>query len=270
MSARECHENCAPDPANAATVLKGSGEFRREPCLISVCRAQLPDQDGKRAAMTETTDITHEIIFKLRDWFGQSAGISARRIDGYCDYLREEAAYVCSAQPSRREEFLTGRWCARSALLQLGVPPSPIGIGPLQQPLWPPGVVGSISHDAGIAVAVVAQAESCRGIGIDLLENESAGRALSEASGIIASWDEERDACLAASRPVDPRALVFSIKESVIKAVSPSVQRRVDFSEINVRVRSGKFESAYAAESFWVRGRWQVLGKLIISAGVAV
>jgi 4'-phosphopantetheinyl transferase EntD len=225
-------------------------------------------ENGKRAAMTQTTDITQEIVFKLWDWFGDSAGISVRRVDGDCPCLPEEAAYICSAPPSRREEFLTGRWCARAALLQLGVPPSPIGVGSRRQPLWPPGVVGSISHDAGIAAAVVAQAKGCGGIGIDLLEHESASRALSEAAGVIASGDEERAARVATSGLVDPRALVFSIKESVIKAISPSLRRLVDFREINVEVRPGSFESFSAAEGLWLRGRWQVLGKLIISAVV--
>jgi 4'-phosphopantetheinyl transferase EntD len=211
--------------------------------------------------------ITKEIMVGLRDCFGHGAGISVRRIDGTCPYLPEEAAWIESAPKGRREEFLTGRWCAQQALRQLGLQPSPVGVGPQHQPLWPPGIVGSITHAAGIATVVVARAGNCIGIGIDLLENADATRALRDAAGLIASEDEEEEARVAASGLVDARALVFSVKESAIKAISPTLRRFLDFREIDVRFPADRFDlsNSSATRSVWVR--WQIVsGELILCA----
>jgi 4'-phosphopantetheinyl transferase EntD len=111
----------------------------------------------------------HGIARKLQNWFGDCAGVSVRRIDGSCSSLQEEENYIRSAATSRREEFLTGRWCARDALSKLGVPTSPVLVGCRGEPLWPNGVVGTITHGAGLAAAVVGRFDRWWGIGIDIL-----------------------------------------------------------------------------------------------------
>ena len=50
------------------------------------------------------------------------------------------------AVESRRREFITGRRCARRALADLGFPLAPILRGPNREPLWPAGVVSSITR----------------------------------------------------------------------------------------------------------------------------
>ena len=68
----------------------------------------------------------------------------------------EEAMAIERAVDKRRAEFTRGRACAREALSELGVPPQPIPVGTHRQPVWPLGVVGSITHCKGLVVAVAA------------------------------------------------------------------------------------------------------------------
>lgn len=71
--------------------------------------------------------------------------------------LPEEEAIIARAVPRRRREFAAGRWCARAALAQLGEPPVPILRGPQNEPQWPAGIAGSITHCAGYRAAAAAR-----------------------------------------------------------------------------------------------------------------
>src|SRR4051812_24879633 len=77
----------------------------------------------------------------------------------------EEADAIKAAVPSRRHEFVLGRWCARQALAELGVMARAIPVGHQRMPVWPAGVVGSITHCRGFVGAVVAPADQLRAIG---------------------------------------------------------------------------------------------------------
>jgi 4'-phosphopantetheinyl transferase EntD len=67
-------------------------------------------------------------------------------------------------------EFLAGRLAARRALAGLGRPAVAVPMAEDRAPVWPEGVVGSISHAAGLAVAVVADAPALLGVDIARLE----------------------------------------------------------------------------------------------------
>ena len=58
----------------------------------------------------------------------------------------EEAASIKRAVPKRWREFTAGRLCAREALRRLGIERHPILVGEHREPLWPSGVVGTLSH----------------------------------------------------------------------------------------------------------------------------
>ena len=79
----------------------------------------------------------------------------------------EEAACIVRAIPKRRREFAAGRWYARRALAQLGVPAAPLLPGPDRAPRWPAGVVGSIAHSDTICIAAVAWRERVQALGVD-------------------------------------------------------------------------------------------------------
>ena len=79
----------------------------------------------------------------------------------------EEEQALGRAVEKRRREFITGRACAREALGRLGLPPAPIGSGAHGEPLWPAGVVGSITHCEGYRACAVARASDLGALGID-------------------------------------------------------------------------------------------------------
>jgi 4'-phosphopantetheinyl transferase EntD len=56
----------------------------------------------------------------------------------------EKEAVISRAVGKRRREFRTVRHCARRALTELGLPPAAVLPGERREPVWPPGVVGSL------------------------------------------------------------------------------------------------------------------------------
>src|SRR5688572_23979746 len=61
----------------------------------------------------------------------------------------EEAAVVAGSVPKRQRQFAGARTCARRALASLGVPTQAVLSGSRGEPLWPPHVVGSLTHCDG-------------------------------------------------------------------------------------------------------------------------
>jgi 4'-phosphopantetheinyl transferase EntD len=83
------------------------------------------------------------------------------------DLMAAERDVVRRAAPRRRGEFAAVRGCARRALVRLGVPAGPILPDDGGAPLWPEGVVGSMTHTDGYCAAAVASARLVRSVGID-------------------------------------------------------------------------------------------------------
>jgi 4'-phosphopantetheinyl transferase EntD len=81
--------------------------------------------------------------------------------------LAAEAVHVGRAVPKRVQEFAAGRLCARRALAEFGIVDFPLKAADDRQPIWPDSVVGSITHTAGFAGAVVAERRSAAALGID-------------------------------------------------------------------------------------------------------
>ncbi|MET7350958.1 4'-phosphopantetheinyl transferase family protein [Streptomyces mirabilis] len=71
----------------------------------------------------------------------------------------------------RRHEFATTRACARKAMSKLGFTPSPILRGSHGEPLWPTGLVGSLTHCEGYRAAVLARIEDMAAVGVDAEAN---------------------------------------------------------------------------------------------------
>jgi|SRR5215472_4977312 len=156
--------------------------------------------------------------------------------------LPQEAAIVARASDKRRREFTTGRECARIALGKLGVELGPILVGERGAPLWPPGIVGSITHCDGYRAAVVARTSDVTAIGLDAEPNGPLPGGVLE----VVSRSAERDrlaalADLAAERPGQPGVcwdrLLFSAKESVYKAWFPLTGTWLGFEDADVTIK---------------------------------
>ena len=156
----------------------------------------------------------------------------ARRIDGEPGELfPEEVAHLDKAIESRRREFAAGRACAREALAKLGLPPVPILRGEKREPLWPQGIVGSITHCGGYCAAAVAHSARFVTLGIDAEADEP----LPEGVLRLVATDEDRAYLSEAPTGVHWDRLLFSAKESVYKAWFPLTGRWLGFEEASIR-----------------------------------
>ena len=80
----------------------------------------------------------------------------------------DEAAHLGLVAHRRRREFSVGRHLARQLLGELGESPHPLLSGSGREPLWPTGIVGSISHTSSGCLVVVGRDSAFRSIGVDI------------------------------------------------------------------------------------------------------
>jgi len=159
-----------------------------------------------------------------------------------------ELALVQDAIPQRQREFSRGRFCAHEAIRQLGLSVSPILAKDSRKPIWPSGLLGSITHCMGYTAAVVGRKCDYEGIGIDVEENlplpEGVWEVITTADE---RWQYENDLIEFANRSqVALDRLWFSAKESVYKAWSCLTDHWLDFHDCAIRF--DKTSSSFCAE----------------------
>jgi enterobactin synthetase component D len=144
---------------------------------------------------------------------------------------------IAQSVQKRQAEFFYGRICARAALKEWGVHGQQVGIGASREPIWPAGVIGSITHSGSLAAAAVLSSSQYRGIGIDLEEcGENEAGSLEALAGTVLLPSEQaflRSQAGTLSEAVLYK-LAFSAKESFYKAVFSVVGRFVDFTAIEI------------------------------------
>ena len=185
-----------------------------------------------------------------------------------------EAATVANAVAERRREFGTVRYCARKALLRIGVPAVPVLTDVDGAPRWPVGVVGSMTHCAGYRAAAVARSSELRGVGIDA---EPHAAMPDEALDLVLREEErpQLQALAAASPDLHWDRILFCAKEAVYKAWFPLTRRWLDFADVSTTVRlDGTFWASLHVRGPRVAGvdldgfsgRWVVGRDLVLAA----
>jgi len=185
--------------------------------------------------MIELSRDIEQIERSLKQWFSSQAFIKAARIQDY-PILPEEQALVANAVSSRQHEFATGRWLSRKGLQSFGLPDRPIEIGRLRNPLWPESVSGTISHDGELCAVVLMQEQQRNeaGIGIDLVSLPQRTGRMDKLAPMFMANADELSAMAAFNLAVDPALLLFSVKESVVKAMSFQLDDFIDMRAIEV------------------------------------
>ena len=194
------------------------------------------------------------------------AVLEVAMIDQHSDeLLPEERQLVESWAPHRQREFVRGRMCARRALDSLvagvaGLLPDPDGI-----PQWPEGVVGSISHCRGVAMATVANSADCRLIGLDLekINRLSAGainKVLHPIEESFAIGDQLK------------ATILFSLKEAFYKAQFPKWRALGNFRDLALEVDLAngvakiiEMGSRFKPELLRLRFRFRVVDDYVVS-----
>jgi 4'-phosphopantetheinyl transferase EntD len=150
--------------------------------------------------------------------------------------LPAEERHIRGMSAGRIAEFAAGRLCARRALGALGIWGQALDRREDRSPVWPNGVVGSLSHAGAHSVAAVARREEISGIGIDI---ESVGRIREELWPMLFV---AREVASIESRPVAERAalasILFSAKEAYFKFEYPTWSEWLDFIDVAVHIVS--------------------------------
>jgi 4'-phosphopantetheinyl transferase EntD len=183
--------------------------------------------------------------------------------------LPEEMALLDGAAEVRLAEFATSRNCARTALRQLGEPGGPILRGPKREPLWPDGIVGSITHCAGYRAAAVARASDVVTVGIDAEPHAAMPDRVVER---VLSC-EERAWLDRAPAGIHWARVIFSAKESVYKAWFPLARRWLGFDDAVVTIdpEAGSFRARLLVETpagmpGELTGRYMIEDGLVVTA----
>ncbi|QDG74826.1 4'-phosphopantetheinyl transferase [Labrenzia sp. PHM005] len=191
----------------------------------------------------------------------------ARKPTGYPD----EETHVANAVTSRRSEFFAGRECARKAMRDLGFQPTAIGVRPDRSPIWPNGLIGTISHSRTLCLAAVAlQNDDALSIGLDIEPDSPLPEDM---------WDTictSNERSWLAGLPSDQRTRqalrMFTAKESAYKAQYPLTQEFLEFEDLEIAFYGHDFSAVFQrsvpsfAKGTKLRGRQVIYHGHVVSA----
>ena len=142
-------------------------------------------------------------------------------------------------------------------------------------PLWPAGIVGSMTHCPGYRGSAVARAEDMLTVGVDAEPDDRLPAGVLDA---VAAADERAglDALASAAQGPSWDRLLFCAKEAVYKAWFPLTQRWLGFKEAAVTISpaDGTFTARLLVEGpvldgrplTGFTGRWLARDGLILTA----
>ncbi|HMT48793.1 4'-phosphopantetheinyl transferase [uncultured Dietzia sp.] len=194
-----------------------------------------------------------------------------------------EAEQIGRAVESRRIEFAAARACAREAMDRMGLPPVPITRGGRGMPVWPAGVVGTLTHTDGLRAAALAPSARVRSLGLDVEPHGPLGDGVLDAVALPeeAAWVR---AATGEVPSVHWDKVLFTAKEATYKAWFPLTRRWLGFADAHItlvpdgdddEVVGGVLRSRILVDPHAVdggpdlvefRGRWAVRDGYVVSA----
>jgi enterobactin synthetase component D len=177
------------------------------------------------------SDALRSLILKIDPAQNLAWGI-ARWGEG--SLIAPEADAVARAVPQRVAEFTAGREAARRAMTALGHAPTAVPAGPDRAPVWPEGLIGSISHSNGLCLAVLGWAAAHHALGVDLEGDQPLD---AELIAEICHPEDVSD-LLPEARGMQAKR-VFSAKEAAYKAHYPKARRMFGFLGLSVDLTKG-------------------------------
>lgn len=173
------------------------------------------------------------------------------------------------AIPARLREFSAGRYAARAAMATLGARIAPIPPGDDRAPIWPEGLVGTITHSATACLAAVAPQSLTAGLGLDLEEDAPLDATL---------WSEicrPEELAALGDTPGAQARLIFAIKEAAYKAQYARSATLFGFDTLIVTLTDAAFTARFARpiapfvtgqalHGTWARGEGHILAACIL------
>ncbi|WP_102110520.1 4'-phosphopantetheinyl transferase family protein [Oceaniglobus roseus] len=169
---------------------------------------------------------------------------------------------------TRQREFTAGRFAARRAMAELGVPPQPVLPGQDRAPVWPEGLVGSLSHCHRLCICALGRSPDVRALGVDVEPNTILEAELletvctrSECDWLYRQRDETRGFLA---------KLLFSAKETAYKAQYPLTGAILDYHDIAVLpdLPRGRFWAAFTREVAMFEKGAELEGRFVIEDGL--
>lgn len=175
----------------------------------------------------------------------------------------QEEATLAHASPERLAEFRTARSCAREALRMLGEATTSIPVGVDRAPVWPAGIVGSITHCVGYRAAVVAKREHVLAVGVDAEPDAPLPPGVAEATLTAGETAATRD--LPAGINWD--RLLFSAKEAIFKLQTQlGPAPHIAITEVHA---DGTIQTTSGLSDVHIDARWVAGSGLIVTAATA-
>lgn len=172
--------------------------------------------------MTDTRQSGDSGLLELRPGPGIIAILAPLDTLAQSSPFEAEQQYVRGAVAKRQREFFAGRNLARLAMRRLSLPPVAMPRNPDGSPRWPPGMVGSITHNKKWIGVAVARPGQVAALGIDL---ETCGAVAADLRPILRTSED-------CARLDD--TLLFTAKEAIFKAVYPLCGEFLEFSDVSV------------------------------------
>ena len=184
--------------------------------------------------------------------------------------LPDERHAIDGMSRHRLRQFSHGRACARAALEALGHGGAAVPVGASRAPVWPAGIVGSISHTHDWAAAAAAPASIASGLGLDI---EDAGPLPAELRKLVCTTEENRWLDLQGDHG-NLAKHIFCAKESLFKCVWPQLRTFIDFQQVRIVIdpASGRYAAQTATPEPWsgmlerLTGRCGRWGRLVLAS----
>ena len=167
----------------------------------------------------------------------------------------ERDAFANSVDKVKRASG-AARIVARSLMAQFGHPAQSVPKSASGAPIWPSGYVGSLAHDARIAVAALARRSDFLSLGIDVEPAEPLDADLLD---LVTTQSERREI----SGDLLQGRLLFTIKEAAYKAIHPLDGTFLEHHDVEVDLAAG---TATARTSRTVRFRHGVSSHIVVLA----
>ncbi|WIB00016.1 4'-phosphopantetheinyl transferase [Curtobacterium sp. MCBA15_012] len=188
----------------------------------------------------------------------------------------DERTAVATALPARRAEFTTGRVLARRACAATGIDAPSIPVARSGAPVWPDGVVGAITHCAGLRACAVGRSVEHAGIGIDATPARPLPAGVLERIADLDSTPVRAGLdALRRSGGESPDSVLFAASEAVAKARTTAHGGwfGIDGARVVLRpdgtfVATARRGPAFTATGGWAVDRGTVLAGTVLARDV--
>lgn len=143
----------------------------------------------------------------------------------------EEKAICEDYEPRRLEEFSKGRYCAHQCLEVLNKQQA-VGKRPDGSPIWPEGIIGSISHSQNLAGAMLSNKRTHASLGMDI---EQIGRITPDLWPVLFGTYELK---LIGDQPLELQnrfsTILYSLKEAFYKMQYPITKEGMESKDLQI------------------------------------